>query len=165
MMVACLVTGTVVWIAMRSQLIALLSVEKTVYPIDGFESLLGSKFTLVNLSLARKYLVHLCIFSLGTGPIGTAMAGSFLGSKEGSLLRKLLDNHMTNHDESFIPIGKGIETTSTRSDYAFSAPYNLITALKDYACKVRTYTIYWLDFRQLNNWVSGCKCVCKSIPI
>ncbi len=54
MMVACLVTGTVVWIAMRSQLIALLSVEKTVYPIDGFESLLGSKFTLVNFSVGKK---------------------------------------------------------------------------------------------------------------
>ncbi len=69
------------------------------------------------------------------------MAGSFLGSKEDSLFRKLLDNHMTNRDESFVPISKGVEWTSTRSDYAFSASYNLIAAFKDYACKVRTYNI------------------------
>ncbi len=64
------------------------------------------------------------------------MANIFLDSTKGSLQRSLLDNHMTNRDESFITVDKGMEIASTRSDYAYYGTTALVGAIKEFECKV-----------------------------
>ncbi len=48
---SCLVSGTIIWIAFRSQIIAILSVVKISFPVDSLESLLGSSFTCASLNI------------------------------------------------------------------------------------------------------------------